>query len=315
MPSYYLIIALLLIGGSIGVLVLFGLKALDDKDRFKQTMKRAQGQTLVDEREDRLDQPFIERALTPVVSKFLPMARSFTPSGYSDKVRVKMIKLGKPNNDAVDKFLAVRLLILVGVPFIGILMFFTVLEETLIGVLGSFFLAFLVWCLLLLLFAFSPDIVLNRRVEARMRLIQQQLPDVLDLLVISVEAGLGFEQAVDRVVANVPGPLSEEMNRMIGESRSGMSRAEALRALDQRVNLPDLKSFVMAILQADKFGVSIGKVLRMQAEEMRVKRRQAAQEKAQKAPVKILVPTVLCIFPVLFIVVLGPAALRIIESF
>ena len=113
----------------------------------------------------------------------------------------------------------------------------------------------------------------------------------------------------------MPGPLTDEFSRMLGEVRAGSTRADAMRALDARTNVPEIRSFVLAILQADTFGVSIGRVLRAQADEMRIKRRQLAQERAQKAPVKMLIPMVFCIFPSLFVIVLGPAALNIVDTF
>jgi len=161
----------------------------------------------------------------------------------------------------------------------------------------------------------GPDAILNRRVSERQYTIRIGLPDVLDLLVISVEAGLGFEQALDKTIMAVPGPLSDEFVRMLGETRAGSGRAEAMRAMEARIDIPEVKSFVLAIIQADTFGISIGRVLRGQAEELRIRRRQRAQEMAQKAPVKMLIPMVFCIFPALFAVVLGPALINISKNF
>ncbi|MGB1655366.1 MAG: type II secretion system F family protein, partial [Acidimicrobiales bacterium] len=172
-----------------------------------------------------------------------------------------------------------------------------------------------VTALVVLALFIGPDAQLNRAVEERQAAILRGLPDIIDLLVISVEAGLGFEQALLRVVTSVDGPLPDEFNRMLGEVRAGSTRAESMRAMDARIEVAEVRSFVLAIIQADTFGVSIGSVLRIQADEMRVKRRQIAEEKAQKAPVKMLVPMVFCIFPALFTIVLGPAVVRIVQNF
>ena len=134
------------------------------------------------------------------------------------------------------------------------------------------------------------------------------------LLVISVEAGLGFEAALGRVVQNVPGELSNEFSRMLQETRVGVSRSEAMKALADRTDVDELNSFILSINQADQFGVSISRMLRVQADEIRVRRRQKVQERAFAAPVKMVFPLVLCIFPGIFVVLLAPAALQIVDS-
>jgi len=159
-----------------------------------------------------------------------------------------------------------------------------------------------------------PDIILRSRAEERQVAMRRALPDTLDLLSISVEAGLGFDAAMARVAREVHGPLGQELNRVLQEMQLGTARAEAFRELAERSGTPELKSFVLAMVQADVFGIPVAKVLQVQAREMRIKRRQAAEERAQKLPVKILFPLLFCIFPVIFVVLLGPAAIRIYQS-
>ena len=248
---------------------------------------------------------FWERFGSDVFSGVGDLGRRFTPQGYVEKVRHKFIMAGRDSTAEVDRFLAMRVFALVAIPFVIIFFFFWNPLEfeglTRLMIVGAVLAALVL----------GPDAKLTRAVDQRQTAILKDLPDVLDLLTISVEAGLGFEQALDKTIATVPGPLSTEFARMLGETRAGASRADAMRAMDTRIDIAEVRSFILAILQADTFGVSIGRVLRAQAEEMRIRRRQIAQEKAQKAPVKMLIPMVFCIFPALFVVILVPAVIQI----
>jgi tight adherence protein C len=241
----------------------------------------------------------------PVRDLFAMLMRRFTPAGYVENTRRKLTIAGKPGNDAVDRFLAIQVVCAI----IGLIAI-PIVPQLISG--GQGLLATL---LVVAVFLLGPASQLNKMMAARQMAIRVALPDMLDLLTISVEAGLGFEQALDRTVKSVPGELSDEFARMLAETRAGASRADALRALEKRTATPEVRSFVLAILQADTFGVSIARVLRVQAEEMRIKRRQLAQEKAQKAPVKMLIPMVFCIFPSVFIIILGPAIINISRIF
>jgi tight adherence protein C len=258
-------------------------------------------------RERELLNPISDRVFSPILHGLTALGRRFTPAGYVDNTRKKLVITGRPRPAQLDKFLAVRVVTIAAIPLV-IIAWYTVLP--LAGKTRLLTLALMVLALIL-----GPDAILNREMEERQTAIRKTLPDILDLLTISVEAGLGFEQALDRTVSAVPGPLSEEFIRMLNEVRAGSSRAQAMRAIDERTDVVELRSFVLAILQADTFGVSIGRILRSQADEMRVKRRQIAQEKAQKAPVKMLIPMVFCIFPALFVVVLGPAGINLYHNF
>jgi tight adherence protein C len=156
---------------------------------------------------------------------------------------------------------------------------------------------------------FVPDITLYQAAYNRNERIRRDLPDSMDLLTISVEAGLPFDSALSQVARNTRGPLAEELFRVLQEMQIGLGRIEALRALAERTNVVELRGFVTAMVQADQFGIPIANVLRVQSRDMRVKRTQRAEEQAQKVPVKILFPLVFCILPALFIVVMGPAAI------
>lgn len=160
-----------------------------------------------------------------------------------------------------------------------------------------------------------PDVVTRRRVNARVAAMRRDLPRHLDLLTISVEAGLGLDPSIDRVVDAIPGALAEEFAHMQAQVRAGMSRAEALRSLVERCPVREVRSFAMAMVQAETLGVAVGPALRSQAAEVRVRHRQAVQMRAQKAPVKMLLPLVVCIFPAVLVVVAGPALLSVRSVF
>lgn len=302
----------LLIGGAglgIGLLVFFVLSRVEDKAVVRESLRQLDGYEVENVRDQELLAPLSDRALKPILGGLTSVGQRFTPAGYVETAKMKLVRAGYRGPDAADRFLAVRVVTAVAAPVAAL--GFALWNP--LGFEGMLFLAAVGF----ILFAFiaGPDAILNRKVEERQYQLRRTLPDVMDLLVISVEAGLGFEQAIDRVVAAVPGPLSDEFSRMLGEVRAGSTRADAMRAMEQRTDIPEMRSFVLSILQADAFGVSIGRVLRSQADEMRVKRRQLAQERAQKAPVKMMVPMVFCIFPSLFVVILGPAAINISRAF
>src|SRR5579862_3540703 len=260
----------------------------------RRSLRAMDDYELADVREQEMLESIGARVLAPVSRGLLDFARRVTPVGYSENVKRKIVLAGSPPGYEADRFLILKLLGLAS----GIL--WIALALTLFS--GHGLLAILV-----VLFAwgacfFGPDILLDGRIARRREEIERRLPDTLDLLVISVEAGLGFEQALEPTAAAVPGPLSEESRRMLQETRMGASRADALRALDERTEVPELRSFILAMLQADTFGVSIARILRAQADEIRIRRRQVAQEASQKAPIKMLFPLAVCIFPAVFVV-------------
>ena len=290
MPDLDPRIAAALFGGGIALAIWAVVSQAYEKSVVRESLRALDDYDVDNVRDQQLLDPLSQRALLPVLGALTNVGRRFTPVGYVDGVRHKFVLSGRPSAQAIDRFLAIRVVTVAAVPLIFWVQFFW----NPIGLSGNTRLA--VTGLIVLALLLGPDAQLNRAVEDRQREILRGLPDVIDLLVISVEAGLAFEQALQRVITSVDGPLSDEFSRMLGEVRAGSTRAEAMRALDARVEVPEVRSFVLAIIQADAFGVSIGRVLRTQAEEMRIKRRQIAEETAQKAPVKMLIPMVFCIF-------------------
>jgi tight adherence protein C len=239
----------------------------------------------------------------PVLGTLTKVGWRFSPAGRIEEIRSMLRRAGRPEVDT-DRYLAMRVLSLIAAPFAALAAWTFAASQSGMLRLAITGLA-IAGCTIL------PSRKLRSQVETREQAILRQLPDIMDLLVICMEAGLGFTAAVSRTVANIDGEMSDEFAVALGEMRAGASRAEALGSLAERVQIPEIRSFVMAIRQADQFGISVSTVLRNQADDMRVARRQVAQEKAQKAPVKMLVPMVFCIFPPMFIITIGPAGIAL----
>jgi tight adherence protein C len=253
-----------------------------------------------------LDRSFADRVIEPLQQRALGIGRRLSGADTPDRIRRKLDLAGNPHGWTVDRVVSGKVMgavvgLLLGIAF-G-LMFEGNMTRVIMGVGG------------LVAGFFGPNLYLYQKIHERSEHLQRDLPDAIDLLTISVESGLGFDAAVQQVARNTEGPLAEEFSRVLREMQIGQGRADALRALGERTNVPDMRSFVGAMVQADSFGIPVAQVLRVQSSEMRVKRRQRAEEKAQQVPVKITIPLIFCILPTLFIAVMGPAVISIMDSF
>lgn len=254
-----------------------------------------------------LDPSFNDRVLTPLLDRTVNLGRKLTPSDHAERIRTRLEVAGNPTGWTVDRVTSMKF-----VGFAGAL----VLSLMVSMVMGFGFAPMLAICVISAVVGYmAPNMWLYQKGYDRTQKMQKAMPDALDLLTISVESGLGFDSALSQVARNTEGPLADEFARVLQEMQIGLGRGAALRALGERTHVPELKGFVSAMVQADALGIPIAQVLRVQAREIRTKRRQRAEEQAQKVAVKILVPLIFCILPCLFIAVLGPAAIGIFEAF
>lgn len=256
---------------------------------------------------EELDESLLRRVVAPNAARFAGLGRRLSRSGAERRIQRRLDIAGNPTGWDVERILGVKVLSAAGLGAL-VLLFCANRDVALVWVAAIVAAASALGLVL-------PDILLFNAGEKRETLMRRALPDALDLLVISVEAGLGFDAAVLKVAKNTSGPLAQEFSRLLQEMQIGVGRMDAMRAMGERSTIKELRSFCQAMVQADQLGVPIGRVLRIQSGEMRVRRRQAAEERAQKVPVKIMIPLVLCILPSLFIVVLGPAALKMMQVF
>jgi tight adherence protein C len=249
---------------------------------------------------------FQVRVLNPLLDRFVGLGRKVTPSDYAERIAAKLNVAGNPPGWTVDRVMSLKVVgIAVGLVGGALLAWLlgkgtmTSVGLTLVGGVVGYY---------------GPNLYLYQKGHDRAASMQRALPDALDLLTISVEAGLGFDAALSQVARNTDGPLADEFARVLQEMQIGLGRSQALRALGERSTLAELRSFTSAMVQADSFGIPVGQVLRVQSNEIRLKRRQRAEEAAQKIPVKIMVPLVMFILPALFVAVLGPAVISMMDT-
>ncbi|MEV1287630.1 type II secretion system F family protein [Micromonospora sp. NPDC049679] len=252
------------------------------------------------------DRPARQRLVDPLTQRLGGLGRALTPTGALTRLQRHLDYAGNPPGWPIERIVPVKGIALAAGTGIGAAL------GLLFGGLGGAIVGAPVGALLGLL---TPDLLVYNAGLKRQKEVLLSLPDVLDTLVISVEAGLGFDAAMAQVGQNGKGPLAREMVRVLQEMQIGKSRPAALRALAQRTTVTDLRTFVTAVVQAGDLGVPIAGVLREHAKEMRIRRRQRAEELAQKVPIKILFPVLFCLFPALFVVILGPGVLQIMAAF
>lgn len=296
-PTLLALLASMTLSGSL-LLILSGVVALRRSASLKARFEVLDAEPMSVE-EYEMSLPFSQRFLMPVLRRVGAIIARRTPTERINQTRRQLVLAGNPGNLSVPEFMAIRIVasgFLGGVvPFLLFMRGYgpthVVAAVLLGGAMGYFY----------------PTQYLKQKIKARQKSIERALPDSIDLITISVEAGLGFDLALKRVTDKWDNALSDELQKVLTDMRLGRPRREALKDMVERTGVDDLATFVSSIVQAEQLGVGIVQVLRVQAEQLRLRRRQRAQELAQKAPIKIIIPMVMFIFPSLYVVLLGPA--------
>jgi tight adherence protein C len=304
MVGILIIIVLLVIAG----LVYVGMRDNPNRDPLQERLAQFGERELPDSLEEiELSLPFKDRVLLPVLRRIAGIMTRFTPEKQLEETRKQIELAGMAGSMEPATFFAMRIGATIGLGLLAFMVFFVLSPKrdpnALLYTVGGAALGY-----------FFPVLWLKGKISRRQDGIVKNLPDALDLLTICVEAGLGFDQAMGKVYEKWDNDLAIGFGRVLREIQLGKSRREAMRDMSERMDVPDVTAFVAAVIQADQLGVSMTKILRVQADQMRVKRRQRAQEKAHQAPVKMMIPMVLLIFPSLWIVLLGPAVVFLLES-
>lgn len=305
------LVVLLILGGAAALIVVGVRRSRDIVDEDPLAARLAEysqrGEVLSLE-EIELSQPFVERVIVPIMKTIGEMSSRFTPQHVLEQTNKKLELAGNPGRIEATTFLSMRFIVAGG--FGGFVFLITLFTDT--WPVSRELLAAGVFTLLGFFF---PQLWLRSKIERRQKSIRKAMPDALDLLTICVEAGLGFDAAMSKVNEKWDNDLSIAFGRAIREVQLGKLRREALKDMADRVGLPEMTSFIAAVIQSEQLGVSMSKVLRIQSDQMRLKRRQRAEEEAHKAPIKMIIPLGIFVFPSLMIVLLTPAGLRIWRSF
>lgn len=309
MPALVIFIVLLLVGAV--VLVLIGLRnpqTKNDNYILERLEEFSQAGEDVDLEKLEMSQPFVERVIYPLARKLGEITVKFTPQNWLNSISRKLEMGGNPGKIDPSVFLVLQFVAAIGLGA-GAFLLMTLLGSstpqgqkllfTILATLAGFYV---------------PQFSLSRAVTKRQKSIRRALPDALDLLTICVEAGLGFDAAMAKVVEKWDSQLSNAFNRVLQEVQLGKLRREAMKAMAENIGVSEMTSFVAAVIQSEQLGVSMARVLRIQADQMRVRRRQLAEEEAHKAPIKMLLPMAFIIFPSLLIVLLAPALFQVMES-
>jgi tight adherence protein C len=302
-----MVVAVVIIVVAAVILIVVGLRGSRSQDTIQdRLMEYSSREEAVTLEELELSQPFSQRVLVPIVEQTARFVARFTPQQTLESTRHKLELAGNPNNWSPSEFWGIRMVataVLGGLLFLLMVVSKQALSRILMLSGGAALIGFI-----------YPQLWINSKIRSRQNEILKALPDALDLLTICVEAGLGFDAAMNKVHEKWDDALAMEFGRVIRDIGLGRARKDALRDMADRMDVTDVTSFVAAIIQTEQLGVSIAVVLKIQSEQMRQKRRQRAEEKAHQAPIKMLFPMVFLIFPSIYIVLLGPAVLTVMES-
>jgi tight adherence protein C len=304
------VLVILAILAGLVILVVTGIRRSKEQDmdpleaRLAEFSQRGEPVSL---EEIEMSQPFVDRVILPMIRRLGEISSRFTPQHVLEQTRKKLEMAGNPGNIDASTFMVLHF-VMAGV-FGGLIFLLALRSKTF---------TFSVKMLLVFVFAllgyFFPDLYLKSQIDRRQKSIRKAMPDALDLLTICVEAGLGFDAAMSKVSEKWDNELALAFGRVIREIQLGKLRRDALRDMAERLGIPEMTSFVAAVIQSEMLGVSMAKVLRVQADQMRVRRRQQAEEEAHKAPIKMIIPLGLFVFPSLMIVLLTPAGLKLWRS-